>query len=860
MSLSIAAMSLAELTTFLEANAAYTTLASAFSGLNLVITEGVGATGTAIAVTGGPAATAIGTVGETALELAATAQLQATGTGVTTSGIGLLQGETTFSAAGLLSMEVGTVAAAVAPLLGVSLGSDLYQANPRLWNKISETLLPFCYDGTIQMPAWVAKVGEFYEVSVSKGIIEALKSLFEEEGIPMADSPSAGYVSDLDISPATMPVPAGATGMVETQGGVIIYNYYFPVYKYGTSIPSYICIVVGNSADDHVAYVSAYDTSTGTETLGYAHTTSSYTYNNKTVYYVTKSVSTGLRNGTGVADITPNSLSPEKRGMVAWTVKYGTHVSPGEYQPGTSEWEGNVPSQLPESRPAVVGVDPVTGQAVTQPMVPIAPPYPIIIIPDPIVEPEPEIIPFPWPEPEQDPHTEPWPEIMPWPLPEEQPDWWPAEIPYPYKYPVPQPSVDPDISPDPDTVTDPDEQIKPYIRPLPIPWKVIDPTIEDIVDPLVDPSQPLPPSPPTTADPPIDTEPPPEGLSPWPAIPTTPLPFSSGGGLVTVYHPTAQQLYDFEMWLWVTLSQASVDTVWNNPFDGVITLFELYCTPTDAGTRTIHSGFLDSGITSNVISRYTEIDCGTIGIPEYYGNYFDYSPYSKAHIYLPFIGIQELNVDDIVGHCVNVTYRIDEYNGACIAMITVAKVTEVNGEDVEYSNTMYQFCGNCSVELPIAGGSQAQIKAGLMMADATRQAAQGMAGLNLVGGLASLLFGSVGGAIGGLTSSLGGLASGELSALGHMLSGKSSVQKSGSFGSSHGALGIKTPYIVITRPKQIQVPDYEKLYGFPAHKMVKIRDCTGFIRCREVHVISPTANDEEKTMIEQLLKAGVYVS
>ena len=853
-------MTLAELTTFLEANAAYTTLASAFSELNLVITEGVGATGTAIAVSGGPASMAIGAAGDTALELAATAQLQATGTGVATSGIGLLQGETTFSAAGLLSMEVGTVAAAVAPILGVSLGSDLYQANPELWNKISETLLPFCYDGTIKMPAWVAKVGEFYEVSVSKGIIEALKSLFEEEGIGGNASKSlntetvAGTVYTYNGNFRLNTAAEDRYYEFEVTSGSVDWMIYVP-----SNLPSTVVLVALSRAPATVQRIYHYSHYTDTDRWTLNRTTTLIS-GSTFYYYKSGSYSNGVSLDWPVSISTITTFPQGQLEKAIGTIWVDGTASGGNFPDGTSPWTGTIPSTIPESRPAVVGVDPVSGQAVTQPMIPIAPPYPIIIVPDPIEVPEPEIIPFPWPEPEYDPHTEPWPETMPWPLPDEQPEWWPIEIPYPYQYPVPQPTIDPDISPDPDTITDPDEQISPYIQPVPIPWQVIDPTIEETIDPYADPSQPLPPGPPTTVDPPIDTDPPPEGISPWPIIPTTPLPFSSGGGLVTVYHPTDQQLYDFEMWLWVTLSQASVNTVWNNPFDGVITLFELYCTPTDVGTRNIHSGFLDSGISSNVISRYTEIDCGTIGIPEYYGNYFDYSPYSKAHIYLPFIGIQELNVDDIVGHCVNVTYRIDEYNGACIAMITVAKVTEVNGETVEYSNTMYQFCGNCSVELPIAGGSQAQIKAGLMMADATRQAAQGMAGLNLVGGLASLLFGSVGGAIGGLTSSLGGLASGELSALGHMLSGKSSVQKSGSFGSSHGALGIKTPYIVITRPKQIQVPDYEKLYGFPAHKMVKIKDCTGFIRCREVHVISPTANDEEKTMIEQLLKSGVYVS
>ena len=541
----------------------------------------------------------------------------------------------------------------------------------------------------------------------------------------------------------------------------------------------------------------------------------------------------------------------------------GSSIRFGEFPEGTSEWEGQTPTEIPLSKPAVIGIDSTTGQPITQPMVPISPP---LTAPEvaPETQPKPEVepteIPFPWPEPTVEPHTRPWPTEMPWPLPEEQPEWWPVEIPYPSKYPKQYPSADPEAQPDPETVTDPQKQVQPYVLPKPLPYELPYPYPDPQPDPERDPTKPTPPTIKVDPTPPIPLGPEPIGISPTPNMPSTPIAFSQGGGLVTVYHPTPAQLYSFEQWLWVTYADATIDKIFNNPFDGVITLFELYCTPTDVGNQNIKSGFLDSGINSAVISRYTQIDCGTIGIPEYYGNYLDYSPYSKAHVYLPFIGIVELNVDDIVGHAVNITYRIDEYNGACIAMITVAKVTEVNGEQVEYSNTMYQFSGNCSVELPLAGGTQAAIKAGMMQADAYQTAANISAGASLVGGVGSLLLGSIGGAISGVGQAASNYAYGQANALSNMLSGKSTVQKSGSFGASHGALGIKTPFIVVTRPKQIQVPNYNELYGYPAHKMVYVGDCTGFLRCREVHVVSATANEEEKSMIENLLKTGVYVT
>lgn len=858
MSFSVAPMTMEALAAYLVSTGEYSTIAEAMAAFNIVITDGVGATGTALAVTGGPASTAVGTVGETALELAARSQLQATGTGVATSGIGLMQGATGFSVSALLKMPVGIVGAALAPYYGVKLGEAMYESNPEFWTKLSMKLLPFCYPGTTDIPTWAEIAESTWVVSVAKNVVDAIKELFDEEGIGGEE----GRTSDLETG---WDKPVKIAGKVVLDRG-----------QYGTKTVSYYsntAISLSGSRQHYVvasatpgSVVYAEETYSGGSTNYYSATLSAeYTYDGKTVYY-----GKGLVIESGVTLISASAIntplgdiSDDDAARVAWTILYGTPVIP--YPPGVSQWTGQIPSALPQAKPAVIGID-GQGGAITTPTVPICPP--IIIIPDPIIEPQPvpqlppAEIPFPWPKPATVPQEEPWPEVMPWPLPATEPDWWPVEIPYPDTYPYQYPTQDPELQPDPSTVTDPEKQVDPYIWPSPFPYELPVPETKPITNTDADPSSPSRPTTQTPTEPPINLGPDPVGLSPIPAMPTTPLPFdlSQNVGLVTVYHPTPSELYSFERWLWVTYADATLDKIFNNPFDGVISLFELYCTPTDVGRQTIRSGFLDSQIQSNVISRYTEIDCGTLGIPEYYGNYFDYSPYSKAHIYLPFIGIQELNVDDIVGHAVNVKYRIDEYNGSCIAMITVAKVTEVNGESVEYSNTMYQFSGNCSVDLPFAGGSQAAIKAGYMTANAYQSAAGISTVAGITGGAVSALTGRFGSAFQQIIGGLAQYEAGQANALSHMLSGKSTVQKSGQFGSSHGALGIKTPYITVTRPKQLQVANYSKEYGYPAHKLVYIGDCTGFLRCREVHVVSATATDEEKDAIEAMLKAGIYVT
>lgn len=348
---------------------------------------------------------------------------------------------------------------------------------------------------------------------------------------------------------------------------------------------------------------------------------------------------------------------------------------------------------------------------------------------------------------------------------------------------------------------------------------------------------------------------------------------ASGSGLIHVYNPTPGEFVGFGNWLWVTYADATIDKIWNNPFDGIIGAHELYATPQVDGRDNIRSGFLVCPVTSDLVrQRYTEIDCGTVIVPEFYGNYFDYSPYSQAYIYLPFIGINEVSIDDIVGHAVNIRYRVDAYNGSCIAMIYVAK----SG----YRNLCYQFGGNCAVEVPLAGGSQAAIKAGMLQAEAYSRAAIQSAqiqktasiGSGILNGAAGSSFaGPLAGIIGALAGGTSGYIQGSANVAAAKLQGqamqeaaryanKSSVQHSGQFGASHGAMGLKNPFIMIRNPIQVKVVNYNNDYGFPAHKRVIIGGCTGYLRVREVNVISAHATNEEKRAIEEELKAGVYVS
>lgn len=730
-------------------------------------------------------------------------------------------GAGTATVGGLLSMSLPTWVAAAAPLLGVAVGVGLYELSPTFWERVSRKLLPFCYDDAQSMPVVTDEDGNTY---IDKEAVEALKEAFQEEGIPVTGE-DEGYTSDLDTY-LDKPIPYGAIEITfETSTA-----YYRTTFDEGvlSHTDRGYSILIAKATDPGgrvvVGHSQAISKQTGdviSENDVTATFNRSFTYDGRTVYYtITGNNYYDPRYASSSGAVVTQDVS-QAGDNDAWTIVYGTPTGRGEYQEGTSRWGGTAVDvgSLPVTQ---VYTDPSDGTK-TRDYIPVA-------------------------------------------LPTEAGQ-----------------SLDPEANPDPTQNENPEEQIAPYIMPTipteqypegsestgdegqeldknaPIPIPVPNPDNE--TDPQANPTEQPEQPPQKLVDliPPIDS-----GNIPKPNMPGIgdPLNVDGGiGGLVSVYNPTYAELQAFAQWLWVTYADATIDKIWNNPFDGVISLHELYATPNKGARKNIKSGFLVSPVSSITIpNRYSEINCGTAIFPEYWGNYLDYSPYSKALCYLPFIGIVELNVDDIVGHAVNITYRVDSYSGAVIAMLTCAK---------EGSNAvLYQFSGNCSVQMPIAGGTQAAIKAAQISAGAYQNAyhTAGLAGLlgGMLGGLGSLLTGNIGGAIGQAIGGAGSYATnqafGQANYTSQTVGAKSSVQHSGQFGESFGAMGAKRPYMIIKRPVQVVVQNYQDEYGYQAHKYVTIGECEGYLRCRGVHVQSARATDSEKHAIEQMLMEGVYVT
>lgn len=168
--------------------------------------------------------------------------------------------------------------------------------------------------------------------------------------------------------------------------------------------------------------------------------------------------------------------------------------------------------------------------------------------------------------------------------------------------------------------------------------------------------------------------------------------------LYSVYNPSQEQLNQFGAWLWSSDFFEQIKKLFNDPMQAIIGLHKVYSPVQTSGLGTIKCGYLDSDVPSKLVSeQYITVDCGSVSLQEYFGNVFDYPPFTEISIYLPFIGVRRLDPSDIMRATVSVKYHVDVFTGACLADVNVKRDTA--------GGVLYTFPGSCSVQYPLSSGS-----------------------------------------------------------------------------------------------------------------------------------------------------------
>lgn len=223
--------------------------------------------------------------------------------------------------------------------------------------------------------------------------------------------------------------------------------------------------------------------------------------------------------------------------------------------------------------------------------------------------------------------------------------------------------------------------------------------------------------------------------------------------------------------------------------------------------------------TSGIVNHLQTIDCGTITIDRYYGDFKDYSPYTKCFIYLPYIGVNEISINQVQGKTLNLVYGVDLLDGSCVARLSAD------------NKQLYSFSGNMATEYPIVGKTPSSPLA---------------AATNLLGDISgnSTLVATVG--------LLGSVLTGQNSS--------SAFQTVGGVAGNWGNVGVLTPFVYLERPVQSIPNNYGSSFGWTCNKYLPLNVLSGYTEVDESIHLSTTATDEEKEMLKEILTSGIYIN
>lgn len=305
-------------------------------------------------------------------------------------------------------------------------------------------------------------------------------------------------------------------------------------------------------------------------------------------------------------------------------------------------------------------------------------------------------------------------------------------------------------------------------------------------------------------------------------IPALPTLSAVDTKFITLFNPTLTEVQNLAAYMWGDLFDISGwKKIFADPMQAILGLSIVPVNVPSSTAKPVTVGNISTDVSMHVAdSQYVEVDCGTLNVNEFWGAYLDYDPYTKTEIYLPYIGTHALATDDVMGKAVHVVYHIDILSGACCAYVKC-------GESV-----LYSFIGQCAASIPVTGDNFTNIINGA---------------LSIAGSIGSMV------ATGGMSApmAIGQIASTAVNAM------KPTVEKSGAMSGTGGMLGIQTPYLILTRPRQALPLDQSAYTGYPSFINEKLTDIEGYTEIEEIHLENVPATEGELSEIENLLKSGV---
>lgn len=269
----------------------------------------------------------------------------------------------------------------------------------------------------------------------------------------------------------------------------------------------------------------------------------------------------------------------------------------------------------------------------------------------------------------------------------------------------------------------------------------------------------------------------------------------------------------------------AVKHLYDNTIDYILSYVMIPVKPPLSGIEHIKIGGVDTEINAQRISNnFVEWDA-KCSLKELWGGFPDYTG-TRVSCYIPFVGVQGLNTDDVMDGELRLNYRIDVLTGIFNASLSVNNSRKTNG-------VLYTYEGCMAYNVP------------LFSSDVS----------NKLNSIKSVINGAVGIAAGG---GYGAIASTAMSVVETAIS-KPSINRSGSLNGDSGFLGNYTPYLIVERPVQALPSLYKNQIGYPTREAGKVSKFTGYLEVETIDLSGIACTEAEKDLILQAFKEGVFV-
>lgn len=336
-------------------------------------------------------------------------------------------------------------------------------------------------------------------------------------------------------------------------------------------------------------------------------------------------------------------------------------------------------------------------------------------------------------------------------------------------------------------------------------------------------------------------------------VPELPRLGVSTTGFINIYSPSVNELVNFGDDLFPDFQNADfpdlsgevglkeigqalgalVDNVYNigqsfinsKLIDYVIDCHIIPCYPTVGTKEKIKVGFKTFNQESlKVTSDYVSVDCGSLNIAEYYNNFIDYVG-TDAKLYLPFVGFVGLEPEFFQNGTIKVVYSFNIVDGSFMV-----HVLSTSSKSKLKDTVIGSYSGNCCVHIPITGLNYSTLVTSV---------------LNGTGATVSnLMSGNV---IGAVDNAL------------NTLSSKPSMQNSNGYSASSAFLGIRKPYLLISRIVSSFSANYTQENALPLNVSKTLSEMNGLTVVKNAILDGLNCTSTEKEMIKNLLEGGVIL-